>query len=124
MIDDNERILVLAAQILSHAGFVPSIVPSGRRALSLLNKCVFDAIIVDFFMPGMTGDELVRAVRGHRNPAVSKVPVLGLSGSCKTDALFVRSGANACIHKPLQERRLLSAVRRLLPAAAAAHVAT
>ena len=114
VIDDNEPILMSAAQLLSHAGFVPSIVRSGRVALSVLERSAFDLVVVDFFMPEMTGDEFVRAVRGHANPAARQVPIVGLSGSCRTEALLTRAGATACIRKPFQPKQLLGAVTRVL----------
>ncbi len=116
VLDDNAPLLISAAQVLSQAGLVPSIVRRARVALALLERCPFDLIVVDFFMPEMTGDEFVRHVREHANPAARGIPVLGLSGSYRTEALFARSGATSCIRKPLHERRLLEAVSRLLPA--------
>lgn len=118
VLDDNAPILISTAQILSQAGLVPSIVRRARVALAVLDRCLFDLLIVDFFMPEMTGDEFVRRVREHANPAARGIPVLGLSGSYRTEALFARSGATSCIQKPLHERRLLEAVSRLLPPAA------
>ncbi len=115
VIDDNQTIRVLLAQILTQEGFAASLAANGAVALPLLDECRFDLIIVDFHMPEMAGDEFVRRVREHRDPAVRRTPVLGLSGSHKdADQLFARAGATACIRKPFVEERLLSAVQRLV----------
>src|SRR6266516_490755 len=115
LIDDNNFIRVLASRLLSEAGFIPFLAPNGPSALVLLAAHPFDLIIVDFVMPEMCGDEFVRRVRSHRNLAVRRTPVLGLSGSHKdAEALFAMAGATAYVSKPLQEERLLAAVRRLL----------
>jgi CheY-like chemotaxis protein len=115
VIDDSVLIRALASRILAEAGFVPMSAASGPQALALLDSYVFDLVIVDFVMPGMWGDEFIRRLRRHENPAVRATPVLGLSGSHKdAEALFAKAGATACLPKPLHYDPLLAAVRRLL----------
>jgi CheY-like chemotaxis protein len=115
VIDDSELIRALASRILAEAGFIPVSAAGGPQALVLLDSNVFDLIIVDFVMPEMWGDEFLRRVRNHENPAVRATPVLGLSGSHKdAEALFTKAGATACIRKPLHDEPLLVAVTRLL----------
>jgi CheY-like chemotaxis protein len=115
VIDDNNLIRVLASQLLSEAGFIPSLAPDGPSALLLLDAHAFDLIIVDFVMPEMWGHEFVHRVRSHRSLAVRRTLVLGLSGSHKdAETLFAKAGANAYVRKPLQDEHLVAAVRRLL----------
>ena len=115
VVDDNELIRVLASRVLADAGFVPFSAVDGPSALLLLDAHAFDLIVVDFVMPEMSGDEFIRRVRSHKNPAVRATPVLGLSGSHEdAETLFTKAGASAYVRKPLQDERLLSAVRRLL----------
>ncbi len=115
VIDDNNLIRVLASRLLSEAGFIPFLAPDGPSALQLLDAHAFDLIVVDFVMPEMQGDEFVRRVRSHKDLAVRRTPVLGLSGSHKdAETLFAKAGATAYVSKPLQDEHLLSAVRRLL----------
>jgi CheY-like chemotaxis protein len=115
VVDDNSLIRVLASRLLSAAGFVPFVAPDALSALLLLDSRPFDLVIVDFVMPGMWGDELVRRLRNHKDASVRRTPVLGLSGSHKdAERLFVRAGATAYVSKPLHDEHLLVAVRRLL----------
>jgi CheY-like chemotaxis protein len=115
VVDDNNLIRVLAAQLLSEAGFIPFVAPDGPSGLLLLDAHAFDLVVVDFVMPEMQGDEFVRRIRSHKSLAVRRTPVLGLSGSHKdAEALFAKAGATAYVSKPLQDEHLLAAVRRLL----------
>ncbi len=115
IVDDNATIRVLASATLSKAGFLTTLASTAPEALSLLQDRVFDLIIVDYFMPDMMGDEFVRLIRQHEDPAVRATPVLGLSGSHKeADALFAKAGVTACIRKPFIEERLVPAVVRIL----------
>jgi two-component system, chemotaxis family, chemotaxis protein CheY len=115
VVDDNELIRVLASRVLAEAGFVPFSAPDGPSALLLLDAHAFDLIVVDFVMPEMSGDEFIRRVRSHKKPAVRLTPVLGLSGSHEdAETLLTTAGASGYVRKPLQDERLLAAVRRLL----------
>lgn len=115
VIDDNALIRVLASRLLSEARLMPSSAPDGPSGLRQLDTQPFDLVIVDLVMPEMWGDEFVRRVRIHKDPAVRRMLVLGLSGSHEdADAMFAAAGASAWIRKPLHDEHLLSAVRRLL----------
>jgi CheY-like chemotaxis protein len=117
IVEDNELLRMLASRTLEEAGFVVFSAPDGPVALRLLEADMFELIIVDFVMPEMWGDEFVRHVRGHRNPAVRLIPVLGLSGSHKdAESRFLSAGANACVRKPLHDEPLVTTVKRLLAA--------
>jgi len=115
LVDDNGTIRALAADLLKSAGFASATAADGQSALDLLDSRAFDLLIVDFVMPGIPGDEVVRRVRRHPNPAVRAMPILGLSGSHKDAAeLFVLAGVDAYVSKPFKDEPLLAAVKRII----------
>jgi CheY-like chemotaxis protein len=65
VVDDNEVNLEYMAAILTNAGHRAVTAVSGAEALLLLEKASPDAAILDIQMPGMSGIELGRKIRGY-----------------------------------------------------------
>jgi signal transduction histidine kinase len=63
VVDDQEETLVSSKLLLEREGHRVLTAVGGREALSLINEERFDLIVVDYFMPQMNGEELVRAIR-------------------------------------------------------------
>lgn len=84
-------------------------VESGEAALRELAGAPFDVVVADVRMPGMTGLELLRRVRGEY-PAVVRII---LSGHFDQDAALgaVRL-AHQSLHKPCQQDELKATIRR------------
>lgn len=72
----------------------------GTSALQLLDKQSPDLILLDLVMPGISGYDVLREIRG--NPTHATIPVLVCSGSdAREDVINSQKlGANAYIVKP------------------------
>jgi len=117
IIDDNELIRVLVANALSEHGFVPLVASGGAEGLAMLGTGDFDLVVVDYVMPEMMGDELIRRVRASGHSRVRSLPILGLTGSVpEAGSRLMAAGADACIPKPFQDRKLVESAKRLLEA--------
>lgn len=85
----------------------------GREALAKLKRQGADMVVTDYWMPNMTGLELVKAIRADDD--LSHLPVLVIT----TDAHPERknelreAGATGWLIKPFEPEELLGAVRRL-----------
>ncbi len=91
----------------------------GREGLSKALALRPDLIVSDIMMPGMSGDELVRALRGRRE--LDAVPIVILSAKAD-DALRVRllrEGVQDYLTKPFSKEELLARVGTLLARKAA-----
>ncbi len=68
VIDDESSILEMATQILGSAGFRVITAMNGREGLSRFeeNKQVIDAVLLDFTMPEMDGEETLLELRQQR----------------------------------------------------------
>lgn len=77
IVDDIAENRALLADILASAGFDLSLAASGFAALDLLQHQSFDAVIIDQFMPGLSGWQVLRRAR----ESGCDVPFLLLSAS-------------------------------------------
>lgn len=61
--EDNERLAELVAAVLAAAGYEVVVAHDGYRALAIVREQVFDALLTDWLMPGLTGDVLAKRAR-------------------------------------------------------------
>ncbi len=78
VVDDDEVISYFAVEALKCMGYLPEAASGGGQALARFRNETesFSLLVVDYAMPGMTGVELIKAVRG----LAPQVPVILISG--------------------------------------------
>ncbi|MCA1618089.1 MAG: response regulator [Acidobacteria bacterium] len=76
VVDDEDYVRELLADILEREGCEVVLAGEGREALSLFDGSGFDAVFTDVGLPGMSGWELSRAVR-ERDRAVALAVITG-----------------------------------------------
>lgn len=74
VVDDSRAMRAIVAGILKDAGFEIAEAGDGPAALAALRTSTADLVVVDWHLPGMTGPEIVRAIRAE--PAWGGVRVL------------------------------------------------
>lgn len=119
--DDNETLRTLVAQALESEGYVAIAAESGEAALEVAGFAPPDLCLVDQIMPGMTGAELIRALRASVDERLRSVPAIGLSAYDSARHELLAAGAVAAIGKPVAYAALLDQVRRALAAPAPEH---
>lgn len=114
LVDNVKAILERGKSMLNRKDFQVYTATSGEEALELHAKEKMDAIIIDLKMPGMSGDEVCRKIRSA--PELKKVSIIMavLSDDPADLELCKKSGANACLLKPLQKDDLLSILAKFL----------
>ncbi len=63
VVDDNQEYLIAAERILTRCGHSVVAMENPVEALALLRHTRFDLVLVDFFMPEMTGEAFVAELR-------------------------------------------------------------
>lgn len=76
LVDDEEELVSTLAERLGYRGFSAKYTTNGARALEMLSESPFDAVVVDLKLPGMSGEELLRAIRSN----YPGLPVLMVTG--------------------------------------------
>jgi len=108
IVEDDEDLREMMAQILSLAGFNAATATNGREALEYLRRG--DApqlILLDLMMPVMDGWEFQRERR--RDPNLADVPVVVLSALDEVRA--AEAATHEFMKKPLDFERLLQIVK-------------
>jgi two-component system chemotaxis response regulator CheY len=106
------RILVKTLDRLGYPSTIEA--ANGREALEHLENSPIDFVIVDWNMPGMSGLELVRAIRS--TPATQDVPILMVTGNAGSEDVVraVRSGITGYVVKPFSSETLRAKIAVVL----------
>ena len=112
LVDDDPGVLFTLAELLTERGHAVTTATSATQALTLLDDV--DAVLTDLSMPGMTGLELVSAVRG-RDPNLPVV-LLTAHGSERVAVAAIKGGAFDYLTKPFDIDEVAVAIERALAA--------
>ena len=114
VVDDEELLLTLAIRTLEELGYAPVGFALSAAALEAFRAepGLFDAIVTDERMPGLSGSELIREVRAIRRA----IPILLVGGyfGGQVTALALEAGADEVLNKPLSARDLAMSLARVL----------
>ncbi|HEY8800987.1 MAG TPA: EAL domain-containing protein [Candidatus Limnocylindrales bacterium] len=106
--DDGNRDLVAFA--LRRAGFEVLEAPNGQAALDVIQTTAVGLIVLHMRMPGMSGTEVVQALRSRSETAT--LPILLMTGSGDEDSLIrgLAAGADDFLPKPVRLDELIARV--------------
>lgn len=106
LVEDDESIRAAFSDILSAEGYDVLAYASGREALDSLDREP-SLILLDWMMPGMSGEEFLHA--RAREPRVQESPVVVVSAM--SSYLSKVPGISALIPKPIDVDELLGVVK-------------
>jgi putative two-component system response regulator len=112
--DDHKLTRELLTTYLSAAGYDTVEAKDGQEALDRLAECSPDLVLLDIIMPGIDGYEVCRAIK--ENQRTTLLPVIVVTGleDFDTRLKMLDLGADDYIHKPINEKELLTRVRNHL----------
>jgi signal transduction histidine kinase/CheY-like chemotaxis protein len=108
-VEDNPFGRVVLNAILSELGHQTEFIGRGEAAAARIAQGGFDAVLMDMVLPGITGVEAIKQIRGV-DGAFGRIPIIGVSGRGDDEAASRAAGADAFLLKPVSPRALATAL--------------
>ncbi len=114
IVDDEPNVLELVNYNLKLNGFSTDIASDGRTAIQKIKEGAFDLVILDQMLPLVSGIEVLKMIREHKD--LSNTPVLMLTAKSE-EADVVQAlnfGADDYITKPFRVHEMIARVNSIL----------
>lgn len=114
VVDDEPVNLRIIQSLLIKEGHQVTLGHSGKEGLECLRSGAFDLVLLDVMMPQMSGYDVCRAIR--KNYSLAQLPVILVTAKDRPEDMLLgfESGANDYLHKPFDNRELITRVGTLL----------
>ena len=114
VVEDEEPLTILLRYNLEAEGFEVDVCRRGDEADTRLRERVPDLLILDWMLPGLSGIELCRRLRGR--PETAQLPILMLTARGEEDERIrgLATGADDYVVKPFSVPELMARVKALL----------
>lgn len=114
LIEDEHNIAEAVRFILSREGWQVEVEPDGAEALARVAEIAPDLVILDLMLPGMSGLEILTALRAA--PATAALPVMMLTakGQGRDREAAERAGVSVFMSKPFSNAEMRAQVRALM----------
>lgn len=116
VVDDDAPILLLMRSLLREFGFEPVTAATGEQALEAARRESPALVLLDRNMPGMRGDDVIRALRAEHRAA--RLPIIILSGEPLSPTDLRTLDADGAVQKPFDVHALIDEIRSHVGAAA------
>jgi two-component system, chemotaxis family, chemotaxis protein CheY len=114
IVDDFSTMRRIIKNLLRDLGFTnTSEADDGASALPVLQSGNFDFLITDWNMPGMTGLDLLKAVRSDSR--LKNLPILMVTAEAKRDQIIeaAQAGVNGYVVKPFSGAVLKEKIEKI-----------
>lgn len=114
VVDDFSTMRRIIKNLLKELGFSNiDEADDGVTALPMLQQGQYDFLVTDWNMPGMTGIDLLKAVRS--DPALAQLPVLMVTAEAKREQIIMaaQAGVNGYIVKPFNGPTLKEKIEKI-----------
>jgi diguanylate cyclase (GGDEF)-like protein len=113
-VDDAKDTLMLLEFDLAEEGYQVFTAESGELALAVLEEQAIDLILLDMYMPGISGLAMLQKLKSY--PVLLNIPVIMLSASDDEDQIVaaLELGADDYVTKPYIPKVLLARIRTSL----------
>jgi CheY-like chemotaxis protein len=100
IVEDNKINQVITKKMLSKKDMTSDIANNGYEAITLAQENVYDAILMDIHMPGISGEEATIEIRKFNQDT----PIIALTAISLDDSLesFYAAGCNDVVTKPFK----------------------
>lgn len=117
IVDDNALNLKVAAGLMKPYRMQLFTAESGAKAIEMLRTEKFDLVFMDHMMPDMDGVEATKIIRSQSGEYFRELPIIALTANAVNGAreMFIGSGMNDFLAKPIEVAALDKTLRNYLP---------
>lgn len=108
VVDDERGVRRSICEILREAGYEAGMAADADDATQLLAESLFDVVLTDIMLPGLSGNDLLRIIK-KSSPDVQVIVISG-EPTAETAAEALRAGAIDFLFKPIDKGTLLKSV--------------
>ncbi|MEA1848628.1 MULTISPECIES: response regulator transcription factor [Chryseobacterium] len=110
--DDDQGILDVLEMLLESEGFTVFTEINSTNLIKQIQIDKPDLILLDLWMPLLSGDQVLKAIRNTQD--IKDLPVIVLSASVDGDDIAADAGANDFVAKPFDLDHIVSKINGLL----------
>lgn len=115
IVEDDEKSRRLMRDVLEHQGYAVMETDQGEIAIELIRKLQPALVLMDIHLPGISGLDAIREIRG--DAAIAATPVVAVTASVMGNARekIREAGFDGFEPKPLNLNAFLGTIRSLVP---------
>ena len=114
IVDDSATERAILSSCLQEIGINVSIAASGEEALKKIAETRPDVIVLDIVLPGRSGFEICRELKGAENTNNIPIILCSTKGTNMDKFWGKKQGADAYIPKPIDQEELVKTVKKLI----------
>lgn len=113
VVDDDESVRALFAEIMGEAGYRVDLAMDAREAIELFTKSDFALVFLDLLLPDMDGARLFKKLRAIK----PGIPVIIITGHPDSDIMSraLMEGPFGVMRKPFSKDDIITALSNFLP---------
>ena len=100
VVDDEASTVEIVKEVLNQNGAKATGITNPEQGFGMMAKEEYDAVVLDRYMPGVDGHEILEQLKQH--PKMKNIPVIMLTGESKSDEIMksIKLGASGYVVKP------------------------
>jgi len=113
VIDDEASTVEIVKEVLNQNGAKSTGITNPEQGFGMMSEEVYDAVILDRYMPGVDGHEILEQLKKH--PKMKDIPVVMLTGESHSTEIMksIQLGASGYVVKPFTPKSFLLQLKKI-----------
>lgn len=114
VIDDEQSTVDIVKEVLNQNGAQAAGITNPEKGFGMLSRESYNAIILDRYMPGVDGHDILTQLKEH--PKMKHIPVVMLTGESQSTEIMksLSLGASGYVVKPFTPKSFLLQLKKIL----------
>ena len=116
VVEDSKTDMQILIHCLQQEGINVLMAQSGEEAIDTVAKQRPDVVVLDVVLPGCSGFEVCRELKGKAETSQIPVVICSTKGTEMDKFWGMKQGADAYLHKPIDQREFVQTVKQFIGA--------